>query len=379
MSDIQEPNQEPQPKPKGLKLSDLLPAKSAVESSLGTLYVRHANTADWKHLGSDDAQELGRTAVRRLSNRVEDKNDSGPLSEEDFAALVEADIHSLVPVLAKQSDWGELPDGAGLKELGEAVKAARAQDVERHKKTLADMHKSIDSSYSFLGKGALDRLQEQMAGLAVLNSAMYGTEGLQKAMRASDLLGASLKGDLARASAFEKAFRGVSPGNAPSGIEVPRTLEMPLRPQDTTLGRATIESAESVREVARQVASLVGIVGGLNETVVKDVLPAWFEQVETNQESAGVALTQAANGLTWTKWAVMVSVVVTALTTWWQVSVTREIDRGNTEQQQKIDEALRDQLVVQKEMLQQQTRDAAAMREAIAALKPPVTVRAAKK
>jgi hypothetical protein len=383
MSDIHEPNREPQPKPKGLKLSDLLPDKSAVETSLGTLYVRHANTADWKQLDIDDAQELGRTVVRLLSNRVEDKNDRGPLSEEDFAALVEVDIHLLARVLGKQNSWGELPDGAGLKELGEAVKAAKAQNVERHKTMLADMRRSIGSSYSFLGKSELKRLQEQMAGLADFNSAVSGREGLRAAMHAAGLLGAAGKSDLAGMSAFEKAARGAGPLSTLNGIDAPRTLETPPfltppRPQDTPLGRATLESAENVRAVAQQVAALVEIVGGLNQTVVKDVLPAWFDQVKANQDSAAVALTQAANGLWWTKWAVIVSVVVTVLTTWWQVSVSREIDRGDTEQQKQIAEALRGQLEVQKEILKQQALDAAATREAIAALKSPVAVRAAK-
>ncbi|RON46018.1 hypothetical protein [Pseudomonas frederiksbergensis] len=57
-------------------------------------------------------------------------------------------------------------DGAGLIELGDAVKVGKDREVQRHEKRLDEMRKSIDSSYGFLGKGALEKLQEQMFGLA---------------------------------------------------------------------------------------------------------------------------------------------------------------------------------------------------------------------
>ena len=57
------------------------------------------------------------------------------------------------------------------------------------------------------------------------------------------------------------------------------------------------------------------------------------------------------------------------VTAWWQVSVARAIDRGNTEQQKGTDAVLREQLAAQQKLIAQQARDAAAMREAIAALK----------
>lgn len=378
-SETPESSQEPQPKPKKLDINALLPAKTPAETSLGTLYVRHAYTTDWKHFESDNAQEFGRAVVRQLGSRVEQKNDSEPLAEEDLQALNDADFLVLTPVISKHCGWGVMPAGAGLRELGDAAKAAKEQEFMIHEKMLADMRKSLDSSYRFLGKGALEKLQEQMAGLADIRNAMSGTEAMQAAMRVSGQPGDAWKNGLAGTSVFEKAMHGVARGDIMKGIVSPQTsepfkIQMPPRPEDTPLGRAALESAENAREVAQKMDTLVEIVAGLNLTVVKDVLPAWFRQVDDGQKSAKDAFSQAANGLWWTKWAVIVSVVVTVLTTWWQVSVASDIERENTKQQNRTETVLREQLAAQQKLIEQQALDAATMRATIAALKPPASV-----
>ena len=92
MSDKSELPDEKNPKPKTLKISDLLPAKAVVETSIGRIYVRHVYTSDWKQFESEDAVELGRSVVQQLCNRVEDKSESGPLEEKDLEELSEADF-----------------------------------------------------------------------------------------------------------------------------------------------------------------------------------------------------------------------------------------------------------------------------------------------
>lgn len=353
MSDKPESTDEPHLKPKKLKLADLLPAKAAVKTSLGPLYVRHAHTSDWKHIESDDILELGRVAVRQLSSRIEDKNDSGPLTEEDLKALVDADFHALVPVISKQNGWEKMPAVAGLRELGNAAKIAKEQKVELHKNMLAEMRKSIDSSYGFLGKSTLEKLQEQMAGLTDIRS---------------------------RAMSSSEAMRGLNPkGIEKSPIHTIPEYQLPPRPEDSRLGRATLESAENSRDVANKMDGLVDVVAGLNQTLVKDVLPAWIKKIEHDQKGAEVALRQAASALRWTKWAVIISVVVTVLVTWWQVWVAREIDRENTEQQKRVEAVLDKQLAAQLKLIEQQAPDAAAMREAITALKSHVSLAAPRK
>lgn len=401
MSDKPESTDEPHPKPKKLKLADLLPAKAAVKTSLGPLYVRHAYTSDWKHFQSDDIFELGRAVVRQLSSRIEDKNDSEPLTEEDLEALVNADFHALVPVISKQSGWEKMPVDAGLRELGNAAKIAKEQKVEFHKNMLAEMRKSIDSSYGFLGKGTLEKLQEQMAGITdIRSSAMSSSEALRAAMQAGpvdalkkavltsmnpiekamrDLPSGALNDGLGM-GAIEKAMRGLNlEGIEKTPIHTIPEYRLPPRPEDSRLGRATLESAENSRDVANKMDALVDVVAGLNQTLVKDVLPAWVKKIEDDQQGAEVALCQAASALWWTKWAVIMSVVVTVLATWWQVRVAREMDRENTEQQKQVGAVLDKQLAAQLKLIEQQASDAAAMREAITALKSQVLLAAPKK
>lgn len=150
------------------------------------------------------------------------------------------------------------------------------------------------------------------------------------------------------------------------------TISKPWTPppvEDTPLGRAVIESAAHSKEVAKKVESIVRLVAGLNQTLVRDVLPAWFKQVDEDQKIAKESFDHAARQLRWAIVAVVVSAVVTVLATWWQISVTRDIDGENAEQQKRTEQILHDQLAHQQMLFEQQARDAAALREVITALK----------
>lgn len=366
-------------KPKKLNLNALLPAKGSITTSIGTLYARHPYSSDWKYFELEDGVGLGRVAVQRLCNRIEDKHDSSALHDDDLKLLTDADCQALVQAIAKQSGW-QLPGGSGLKELGEHIKEEKQAITERQEKMLGDLRKSIDSSYSFLGKGALDKLQEQMAGIANIRSSLAGTESLQAALRAVALPEESWRKSLAGMDTIDKAMRELNAKNLTAQIDLPRAYDvpkliMPPRFEETPMGRATLESVENSRQVAKKMDDLVVVVAGLNQTLVQDVLPAWFNKISEDQEAAKGAFDQAARGLWWTKWAVIASVFVTIAATWWQVDVAKSIDRENSEQQKRAETVLREQLVAQQKLLDQQAKDAAAMREVVATMREaaPIT------
>jgi hypothetical protein len=345
---------------------DLLPAKAPAETSVGTLYVRHARVSDWAQFESDDPEELGRTAVQQLVSRVENKDDTSPLPDEDFNSLGEIDFAALAPVIAKKSDWEEVLGPPGLKSLGQAIKAAKDRERKRHKKTLEDMQRSIGGSYAFLNQGTLKKLQDQVAGLDNLRKSLSGTEALRQAMRTAGLENDVLKNHLASTRAIRETMGDFerlhpSPTIEATIIDVPR-IHIP-RQEDTPVGRAAIENAENSREVVAKVDALVEIVGGLNQTLVTEVLPSWIRQVEEDQKNAKESFAQAANGLWWTKWAVIASVVVTALVAGWEIWAAYDIDRDNSAQQKKTEALLHEQLAMQKKLIEQQTQDAAKLRE----------------
>lgn len=374
MSDENQSADSAEEKPKKLNLDALLPSKGSITTSIGTLHARHPYSSDWKDFELEDSVELGRVAIQRLCNRIEDKHDGSALHEDDLKLLTDADCQELVKAIAKQSGWRELPDGSGLKELGELIKEEKQAITERHQKMLGDLRKSIDSSYSFLGKGALDKLQEQMAGLANIRSSLAGAESLQAALRAAALPDESWRKSLAGMDTIDKAMRGLNAENVTAQIELPRAYDvpkliMPPRFEETPMGRATLESVENSRQVAAKMDDLVVVVAGLNQTLVQDVLPAWFNKIEEDQKAAKSAFDQAARGLWWTKWAVIASVFVTIAATWWQVDVAKSIDRENSEQQKRAEAVLREQLAAQQKLLEQQAKDAAVMREVVATMK----------
>lgn len=374
MSDENQSTDNAERKPKKLNLAALLPAKRSIATSIGTLYARHPYSSDWKYFDLEDSVELGRVAIQRLCNQIEDKHDSSALHDNDLKLLTDTDCQALAQAVAKQSGWREFPSGSGLKDLGELIKEEKQAMTEQHEKMLADLRKSIDSSYSFLGKGVLDKLQAQMAGIANIRSSLAEAESLQAALRAVTLQEDSWRKSLSSMDAVDKAMRGVNAANAAVQVELPKTHDvtefiMPARFEETPMGRATLESVENSRQVAKKMDDLVFVVGGLNQTLVQDVLPAWFNKIKEDQTSAKGAFEQAARGLWWTKWAVIASVFVTIVATWWQVDVARSIDRENTEQQKRAEAVLREQLAAQQKLIEQQAKDAAAMREVVTAMK----------
>lgn len=103
-----------------LNIDDLIPRKLPVETSIGTLYVRHGHLTDWKRFHDDDPLELGKMAAKQFTSRIEDKRDTEPLSDEDLAELDDSDVQALAPAIAKMNDYGDMPPGSGLEEIGKA-------------------------------------------------------------------------------------------------------------------------------------------------------------------------------------------------------------------------------------------------------------------
>ncbi|MXS86310.1 hypothetical protein ABO04_10480 [Nitrosomonas sp. HPC101] len=214
-------------KPKTLNLDALLPAKTPIATSVGTLFVRYPHTSDWKYLDLNDPIELARVSVQRLCSRVEDKRDSSSLLDDDLNRLTDTDYQALVPAIAKQGGWRNLPDGSGLAELGAVIKKEKQLMTERHEKMLGDMRKSIESSYSFLGKGTLQKLQEQMAGIADIRRTLAGTDSIQAALRAAMLPEESWRKSLADIDTVGKVTRGLNTETAAAQIESSRAYDVP--------------------------------------------------------------------------------------------------------------------------------------------------------
>jgi len=337
-----------------LSLSDLLPEKIPVQTSLGFLYVRRADGSDWTAFEGNNPDSLGQLAVQRLVNSLEDKRDNSPLTNEEFESLANGEVQVLAAAVARHNDWGDVSPGSALQELGSLAKDAATKAREELRQQAKQLRRSLGASYKFLEKGPLDKLSDQVARLSVLRG-NPAAENLQN----------SLKVDMPGVDALKRAVNpagitqeAVQPfGRA--ALQIPR----PPRPEDTPLGRAAMESAQHSREIASQMGALAEVVGGLNQTLVTDVLPAWFKQVESDQQQAKAVFEQAAANLRVTKYAVVISVFVSVVLASWQIYITKEMNEDSTTQQTRIEGLLRDQRALQKAIVEQQERAVQQLRE----------------
>lgn len=358
-----------QPK-KLMSLDDLVPEKQEVKTSLGTVYVRHPAVRELAFL--EGREDLGDAVLRLVVGRSADKADHTGLPDKDFAALKDADIALLVPAAIRMCGWPPMPGAVTVNELGVAARAGLEAYKQKLNSLVEGMRKKIEVDYSFLGREPLDRLKDQMSGLAALRTGVGSSflEGRKETDSPSELLGRATGGSMHDLTRTFKDGASIPPGvNTPDPARMLSVEQLRIpRPEDSPIGRATLQTAQQISYLVEKMDKLADIAGGLNQTLVADVLPAWFKEVESGQEHAQTTIAQAAAGLRWAKWALVASVVATLLTAGWQVWVALEIDRENTALQERTEAVLREQLKVQQALIEQQARDADALRQALGRL-----------
>lgn len=338
-----------------LDLNALIPEKTAVPTSLGTLYVRSPDIASIPGFPDIDDDELGRRLVAQSTSRILDKQDASSLSEEDAQALGDHDLSALTRAIATHSRWG-FPDATSpLSSLGRAARTAYEGQVKRVRDEMERLRKTLDQQYGFVDAVKRSRLQDQMTGLAALRES--GSR-----LRTEDLLTARSSSD-----SVLKHIRDSERMTVPIPLSAEHIRSFVPAPfEQTPLGQATLETTENSRRTADRTAALAELVGGLNQTLVADVLPAWFKQVEEGQRQAQENTRQSANSLLWTKRGVFLSLLLTVLATVWQVRVAREIDEESSRQQNRAEELLRQQLAAQTQLLERQETEAKLLRALIA-------------
>jgi hypothetical protein len=170
--------------------------------------------------------------------------------------------------------------------------------------------------------------------------------------------------DAQRLADIAKSFEFTRPMlSLPESHIVPAEVLRVARPpafEDTKHGKTAISTLDEVRAQNTRLEHLTDVVVGLNETLIKDVLPAWKDELKNGQEAAVVETGRFNRSIWWAKWALFggafVSVLATAAATVWQVNVAREIDKGNTDQMNALQEVLKQQLEVQRTLQAMQER-----------------------
>lgn len=319
-----------------------------VETSAGTLYARYLTADDLSSLEKiEEIDHVGISAIQLATSRSSD-GEFERLPDVVLHRLSDGDCQVLATEIARQSGMTWSPSRPILHSFGLAIKQMNAERADERKQ----LHESISRSYRFLEQPTMDRLQQQLGSLGRLTASAHSLRD-----HWSHLFQPSSAKQVYEEEQRIQAEKALQSRLAEALIETraPQLYEPPQF-QETPLGRATLEGVRSTREVSQKMDALVEVVGGLNQTLITEVLPGWIKQVEQDQAAANKNIQHAAKGLTWTKWAVIVSVVVSVLVTWWQVWVAREIDAGNSVQAKKIEQLTAELLVAQKRMIELQER-----------------------
>lgn len=351
------PEPEDNKKPKVLDLDDLIPPKEAVETSIGILYVGGQGYP--VEIDQTEADEkVGEAVLRHVCNRFADKKDTSPLSREDAAALVAADVAKLGPVIAQQQRWPEKDQPADLASLGQAARRSFKRSSEQVQQQLKKLNDSLRSNFSFLTESTLSKLQGDVGAVAQMRkfSDLMTSSGVGRVMD-------ELRKQQATFGPMESILDQVKKSHAStdkleealgSASEQRARIRLPelsiIRPEDSALGRASLKSAENSELAVKLMTEMTLSIGSLQETMVERVLPEWFADVRRRQDeakassdAAAVESRRAATNLRLTAIGIAVSILVTALATIWQVRVAKDIDAGNTEQMKGLQKALDDQ------------------------------------
>lgn len=378
-----------------LDLDALVLAKVPVETSIGTVYVAgHGFPASVVEV--EDAEQVGREVVQRLCGRQQDKQDRTALADVDLANLTEADIALLGPVISMQERWPEDGQPADLVGIGNSAKRAVSRELKRASEDFKRMRDSLASDFSFLKPETLSRLQGDVSALSALrefkNTSSVNKfledvrkqqDGLSDVIKNAKMVDDLLMRQDSIAGAIKSARKGLDDIDTKqirsASIErqpLHEHLRPPtiVRPEDSRLGRAALQNAENSKRNVELMSQLTQSMAALQETIFTQVLPQWFKDVERRQEeakksAADAALNtkHAAASLLWTQRGIFASILVTVAATIWQVKVSRDIDAGNTEQLQRTEKLLQEQLAVQRQALEQQHSDMKQLRETLQA------------
>lgn len=380
---MSQPSEEPDKRPKRVSLKDLTPSKVEVQTSLGTLWLRHPGMTELaRFVDIKDDTQRGREAVVVLANRVHEKRDRTPLETKDFDQLEGGDIASLASAIAGNCKWDK-PTPATLDGLGRSALQAATNQLQDWSQTSKNLYKNIAGSYDFLKGESLATLQRQMDDVVRASSA-FGHAGLLK--QHEDLLrevDAAARGPLVGGAAAY--LRSVAQEGKPFTVDAQEALRQPMERiamptfEESPLGKVTLESLQLNRTTATHTAQMASAVSDLQQTFVSVVFPQWSKSLQESQAGAEQTFRQAARSLLWTKWTLVASILVSLGVAWFQFSEGRQAGLDTAAQAVRSEEILRQQVELQRQALEQQASEATAMRESIDALRAALAAQTSRK
>lgn len=326
-------------------------ARHVVAGDLGTFsgYVKNGNVI------STDFEALGKLALLTLVCSDEGAERTPALTEETYSHLTDADVALLATAVAQACELEASPTIDTLAALGSALSGYLLSTTKQIAESSAAIKQSIDSTFGSLSQTLRSNLGDRFSELSAVRSALGASSAvgaaLQAQQRSNSTIGAALGNTAAR---FDS-------------VRIPDFEAIrPLRFEDSAAGRTAARSASASEESARQLTEVAGLMAKMGEQMaalqtvfLSEVLPEWFRNLEDGARATNTTLRQAESSLSWAKWALVASVVLSVLMTGWQVWLAREYKLENDKQQESSELLMRQQLAAIRELNIQLTRKAA--------------------
>lgn len=270
---------------------------------------------------------------------------------------------SLATTIKEQVLAHELEARLNLSKIGQAQFPLNIGDklvADETQKMLVHIGSASAAAADLIPRTVGDALKLDVRGMAALDAiANNGAlASLTRMTSAYDFLDEATKNQLASSLSDLAKAKEIVPRLEPIPI-----LHIPHfpRPEETTLGRAALDTAEQLQSVVRLNSSMVDQITSLTQLFIGDVFPKWQQklkddqaaadesrkQVEADaikrQQEAQVSLNQANQNLKVAMWALIASVAMSLAMTGWQLWVAksyREQDAVAQKEQQSKPDAL---------------------------------------
>jgi hypothetical protein len=334
--------------------------RTPVVTSRGAYFVRAVSLKDVLDLtrregdAAANAADMGRAVIQRRTFKADAREDE-TLSDDEFAALSEADLHLLADDMLRAGSQEPADDGDAIRAVGQYVLDQRRNMSERAARppvagpawTLdAPLDNPLDDPFD-AHAAAVDAARRDM---------QRHLEGIRTASNALHSIGKTLHEHVEAIRRKGQADRQAQAQAVDA--EGPGAQELPP-------AGAAGDAGTPMREVAGTMAVLAAHMGQLSATVASQLVPSWMEQIQ--QERHAIA-----RSLWWAKAAVGVSIAVAL----WQGWLLRGHLVESQRQQQAVQTLVAEQAQVialmrrQIEEEEARKREAAGGRKATPARKP---------
>lgn len=295
-----------------MKISDLIPERPIISTSIGDIHVRHLSAGDIKKLSQfekeRDFEILGNKALQILLSKNSDKSDRDGLSDEVYNSLSDTELKLLIPIAYKQCNFDEPGTQPSISSFGSAVNNA-IQQIR------------INS----------DRISESFASVLNKNTLSHYTSSLEGVKNVTEKIRQSI--------ATRKAVNNLNPSEyvtvestPPKGIDFSRMPE-------NRAAKATEKSAETLDKMSGLLLEMAGSIGAVTDNLMREIIPQYTNSLNESRISAARTIRLTVVGLAF---SALVSVALTG----WQVYLSVQSGKESDHQANEAIATLKHQLAL---------------------------------